>query len=151
MTLQHLKNLSKKRIINMKRLYKKAGLGVSSMNSRISTMNGSLAKEEQEELELAAIELIEEVALTLELEPGHLANGLGLPTKKQNGNALEPYGYLETKGKPIPIFGRKDKIKELYKKGGTDDPQYWEQDRIINSIVNNGRFTPTDRGKQLMK
>ena len=134
----------------MKRIYEEAGLSTSSMNSRISTMNGSLSKEEQEAITLAVAEKIEEIVLTLEIPPGQVANALGLTWPPgEEGFAVWPCAYLEGPDGKRPIYLPKDKIQRRDAATGSGEPLFWKRDRITEAIVKNAKVHPTERGKSL--
>lgn len=152
MTLKDLKELSGKRLINISRLYKSAGLGVSSMHSRTTNQDGALSYDENRRLELAAIEVIEQVASTLSIDRNHLANALGYPAPDPDAvGKVEPMGYMETSERPVPVFKRADKILGRKMRSGAAPPEFWTTERILNSLVKNRRFHPTDRGMDLLR
>lgn len=150
MTLQHLKNLSAKRIINMKRLYEEAGLSTSSMNSRISLMSGSLTLEEQQAIKLAVVNQIEEICLTLEIEDSHLANALGITEYDiRKGEPVTPCAYLVGTSNTRPVYLPEDKIKRREARTGVGDDLFWTRDKIVEMLVKNTKLTATERGRSL--
>lgn len=134
----------------MKGLYERAGISTSSMNSRISTLSGSLTLEEQNAIELAAVEQIQQVIETLDISKTHLANALGMPPPPRGqAKRVGPVGYLEATADIRPVYLRQDKLRFREAKTGTGDPMYWSPEQVAEAIVKNPKFEATERGKDL--
>ena len=143
MNIKQIKKLSGKRIINMKHLYEKAGLSVASMNTRISRLNNGLSEAEKKDLELAVLDQLKEIVDILEIPDPHVINALELDTMSKPVE-VTPCGYLDT-DPPTPVFLPGDKIKHRTALLG-GEPEFWPEDKIIDAMVSNSRFTLTDRG-----
>lgn len=151
MTLQQLKKLSEKRIINMKALYERAGISTSSMNSRLSLMNGALSEQESRALALAVALQIEEIVETLELPASTIAHTLDIQPADQNSlDSVEPCAYFRRSKEIRPIYLISDKIRPRKSNKGTGPAMFWQLDRLIEAFVTNGDIEPTERGRQFL-
>lgn len=134
----------------MKRLYEEAGLSTSSMNSRISLMSGSLTLEEQQAVELAVVNQIEEILLTLEIEDSKIANALEITEYDiRKGEPVTPCAYLVGTNDTRPVYISEDKIKRREARTGTGDHLFWTRDKIVEMLVKNTKLTATERGRSL--
>lgn len=150
MNLKQLKELSGKRIINMKQLYQEAGRPPSSMRSRLSHMNGTLSHEESEALELAVIRQIEEVVEILEIDKSKVANALEITEYDiQKGEPVTPCAYLVGPKNTRPVFMPEDKVKRREARSGAGEHLFWPRDKIVEMLVKNTRLTATERGRNL--
>lgn len=148
MKLKNIQRLSRERIINMKGLYEEAGISVSSMNSRLSTLTGKISLEEQNAIELALCQQIEQIVDTLEIDRLSVANTLGITTHT-NQKSIEPVGYLEASGGTIAIFIPADKVWLRKPKSGVKMQEFWNEDKVVKSFISNQNFIRTDRGTKL--
>lgn len=150
MNLKQLKELSGKRIINMKQLYQEAGRPPSSMRSRLSHMKGTLSHEESEALELAVLRQIEEVIEILGIDESKISNALGITEYDlRKGEPVQPCAYYHGPEKIHPIYLLEDKVKRKTANSGTSDPLFWDQDKIHESLVKNTKVEATERGREM--